>query len=193
VFNLKTKGEQVPFLGLQDGSEILVEMDDLPEPPDTIFQDNPYERHDPLYIRWRAAAKARYVKACYKAAVEAKNREDFLSKVGDARSVLNDPTAWENYLSCRGLDHPKRKPGRPRLPDHLKKRNPRIKRSEQMKALLFEKGIEVSPEGKLLLNGNADPYEGWLLPNGRVKFLGDQEFGIEPYNLSAHQFLKDYV
>ena len=60
-----------------------------------------------------------------------------------------------------------------------------------MKTLLAEKDITVSLEGKLLVNGK--PYEGWTFqPNGRIKFMGDEEFNIEPYTLSTHQFISDY-
>jgi len=75
--------------------------------------------------------------------------------------------------------------------DHLKKYNPRIKRSDKMKTLLAEKDITVSLEGKLLVNGK--PYEGWMFqPNGRIKFMGDEKFNIEPYTISTHQFISDY-
>jgi len=56
------------------------------------------------FKRWRALAKARYVKAMYKSAVDAKNAADFLAKVGSAEAILQDPTAWDNYKSCRGID-----------------------------------------------------------------------------------------
>ena len=184
----------MPFYTLQSGEEILLDVTDIPEPPEQIFKDNPYLCDDQNFKQWRSAQKARYTKACYKAIREAKDSNDFINRIGDARSLLKDPCAWEEYLSYRGLDKPKRKPGRPKLPNHLKKQNPRIKkRSDQMKVLLFEIGIEVSTEGKLLINGNSEPYEGWIFQlNGRIKFMGDEEFNVEPYTISIHQFISEY-
>ena len=145
-----------------------------------------------MFKRWRSAQKARYVKGCYKAIKDAKDNIDFRERIGDVEAFLRDSsTSWNEYLSNRGLSQPKRKPGRPKLPDHLKKNNPSIKRSDKMKTLLAQKGITVSSEGKLLVNGK--PYEGWMFQaNGRIKFLGDEEYNIEPYSLSAHQFILDY-
>ena len=62
-----------------------------------------------------------------------------------------------------------------------------------MKALLSEIGIEVSPEGKLLVNSGSEPYGGWFFcPNGRIKFMGDKEFNVEPYTFSTYEFMKEY-
>ena len=62
-----------------------------------------------------------------------------------------------------------------------------------MKELLSTKGIEVGEDGKLLLHGNSEPYEGWnFLPNGRIKFMGDEKFNIEAYTLSTYKFIEEY-
>ena len=122
--------------------------------------------------------------------------QDFKDKIGDIHQFLRDTDiSWNQYLRERGLptDKPKRKPGRPKLPDHLKKNNPRVKRSDLMKILLAERDIEVNPDGKLLINGSSEPYEGWnFQPNGRIKFKGDAEFNIEPYTISVHRFIEEY-
>ncbi len=71
----------------------------------------------------------------------------------------------------------KRKVGRPRLSPSLRKK-PKIKRSEQMRQLLKENGIEVLEDSTL---------EGYpnliFLPNGRV--------GGKRLNISVHQFLQN--
>ena len=184
----------MPFYTLQSGEEILLDITDIPEPSEKIFRNNPYLRNDPMFKRWRSAQKARYVKGCYKAIRDAKDSIDFRNRIGNVELFLRDTsTSWNEYLSNRGLKQPKRKVGRPKLPDHLKKQNPRIKRSDKMKTLLAQKGITVSSEGNLHLRGNSKAYEGWMFQaNGRIKFLGDEEFNIEPYALSAHQFILDY-
>ncbi|MCK5788422.1 MAG: hypothetical protein KAH32_05465 [Chlamydiia bacterium] len=186
----------MPFYILKSGEEVLIDKLDIPEPPAHIFNANPYLKTDPLFKKYISAQKARYYKGCYKSVREAKDLEEFKNKIGDLHQFLKDTNiSWNEYLSNRGLpaSKPKRKSGRPKLPDHLKKQKHRIKRSDQMKVLLAEKGIRVSPEGKLLMNGVSDTYRGWSFqPNGRIKFMGDEEFNIEPYSLSAHQFIENY-
>ncbi len=172
---------------LRSGESIIFDTKDIPELPEN---DNYHIREHPLYKKYRSAQRARYVKACYKATKEAEDSSDFISRITHAQMLLRDPSAWNEYLSCRGIT-PKPLVGRPKLPDHLKKQNPRIKRSDKMKTLLAQKDITVSPEGKLLLNGK--PYEGWIFQqNGRIKFMGDEKFNVEPYTLSTHQFISDY-
>jgi hypothetical protein len=184
----------MPFYTLQSGEEILLDITDIPEVPEKIFRKNPYLKNDPMFKRWRSAQKARYAKGCYKAIKDAKDSIDFRKRIGDVESFLRDTsTSWNEYLSNRGLTELKRPVGRPKLPDHLKKQNPRIKRSEQMKTLLAQKGITVSPEGNLHLRGDSEAYKGWMFQaNGRIKFLGDEEYNIEPYALSAHKFIEEY-
>ena len=186
----------MPFFTLKSGEEVLIDKVDFPEPSESIFHSNPYLRTDPRFKKYLSAQKARYYKSLYKATREAYDLQDFKDKIGDIHQFLRDTDiSWHEYLRERGLptDKPKRPIGRPKIPDHLKKNNPRIKRSDQMKVLLAEKGIEVSPEGKLLLNGVSDTYEGWsFLPNGRIKFMGNEEFNIEAYTLSSHKFISEY-
>ena len=183
----------MPFFTLKSGEEILLDLSDIPEPSEHIFRNNPYLKNSPMFKKWRSAQKARYAKACYKAIRESKNKEDYLYNMQDAKLYVEHPYAWNQYLSNRGLDQPKRPVGRPKLPDHLKKHNPRIKRSDLMKVLLAEKGIEVGFEGELLINGSSEPYEGWLFQvNGRIRFMGNEEFNIEPYSISTHQFILGY-
>ena len=72
---------------------------------------------------------------------------------------------------------PKRKPGRPKLPDHLKKRPTKVKRSDEMKRLLLENGIEVKSDGSV--HGRTGHYIGWTFqPNGRVKFEDEDPISI---------------
>lgn len=185
----------MPFYTLQSGEEILLDITDIPEASESIFNNNPYLKKDPMFKKWRSAQKARYIKGCYKAIREAKDITDFKDKIGDIHQFLRDTeTSWSEYLSNRGLpSKPKRKVGRPKLSDHLKKNNPRVKRSDKMKVLLAEKGISIGIKGEVLLNGDSRLYEGWIFQlNGRIKFLGDEKFNIEPYTLSAHEFLEAY-
>ena len=182
----------MPFIELEDGSEILLDVSDIPEPPASTFTDNPYEANTTQFKRWRATAKARYAKAHYKATVDAKNEEHFLSLVGDAKSLLQDSSAWESYKSCRGLDEYRRPVGRPKLSEKEKlNRPPKAKRSDAMRSLLLENGVTVSEDGSL--HSKDGFYIGWKFQiNGRIKFMGDEEFNVEPYTLSAHQFISEY-
>ncbi len=110
---------------------------------------------------------------------------ELLEEAGTAREVLDNPDAWFDY--CRE-HHICRKPGRPKLPDHLKKNPTKIKRSDQMCKLLHEHGIEINTDSSI------DGFDGFeFMKNGRIKFLGDEDAGIEPHSLSVHQFLQDYL
>ena len=75
----------------------------------------------------------------------------------------------------------KRKPGRPRLQDHLKKTPTKVKRSDQTKMLLSEHGIAVEEDGSLhRKNGH---FIGWKFQiNGRVRFEDEDP-------ISVHKFL----
>ena len=173
----------MPFIELEDGTEILLDVSDIPEPPAATFTDNPYEANTTQFKRWRALARARYAKAMYKATVDAKNQEHFLSMVGDAKSLLEDPSSWENYKSCRGLDEPKRPVGRPKLLDSEKVNTPpKAKRSDQMRALLEENGFTVE-DGKVYDNLGSS----WIfLKNGKVELKNGSR-------ISAHQFIQDFT
>ena len=178
----------MPFYTLKDGSEVLIDKLDFPEPSESIFHKNPYLRTDPRFKKYLSASKARYYKSLYKATREAYDLEDFKNKIGDIHNFLrNTDISWNEYLRERGLPvEVKNSVGRPRLPDHLKKHNPRVKRSDLMKRLLAEKGISVSPEGKLFLDGNSVPYEGFLFQiNGRIKHE-------ESSTISTHTFIQEY-
>ncbi len=171
------------FFELEHGEELFLTPDMIPEPHPSIFTDNPHETGSNRFKRWRIAAKARYSKAWYKAQVEAKNEEHFLLMVGEAKDLLVDPAAWENYKSCRGIEETKRPVGRPRLSDVEKlNRPPRSKRSDKMKLLLEGHGIVVQGDGSV----SGEIYEGWsFTPNGKLKFED------EP-TISTHTFLMDY-
>jgi hypothetical protein len=172
----------MPFLELESGEELLLEVDDIPEPPASVFTDNPYEYESIRFKRWRNLAKARYAKAKYRAAVNAQNQEDFIKIIGSAEDLLKDPSSWNSYKVERDMGEYKRPVGRPKLSDAEKvKREPRKKRSDKMRALLLEHGIVVADDGGVV------DYVGWLFqPNGRVKFKDDDA-------ISVHAFLKDYV
>ena len=172
----------MPFIELEDGSEILLDVSDIPEPPASTFTDNPHEANTTRFKRWRALAKARYAKACYKATVDAKNEKHFLSIVGDAKAVLQDSSSWDNYKSCRGLEEYKRPVGRPKLTAEEKvQRNPRVKRSDQMRVLLLEHGVVIDAVGAV---SGYDNFQ--FLPNGKIQTdAGDR--------ISTHQFIQDYT
>ena len=172
---------------LKNGQKVPFDISDIPETPESVFDKNPYLREDSTFRQWRVTQIARFHKASLKALAEAEDIDHFIHLIAKAKVSVSDPSSWEFYLSCRGMEQPKRKPGRP------KKQNHRIKRSDQMKTILDEKGITVSLEGKLLIDGKSEPYEKWIFqPNGRIKFIGDEEFNIEPYTLSTHKFISDY-
>ncbi len=170
------------FFELESGEELFLTPDMIPEPPAIVFTDNPYEAGSDRFKRWRIATKARYSKAWYKATVEAKNTADFLALVGSAEAILQDPSAWASYKSCRGLEEYKRPVGRPKLSDAEKvKRAPTAKRSDAMKLLLHEKGVAVYDDR--IIEG----YEEFeFLKNGRLR---------TPENdiISVFQFIHDYV
>ncbi len=175
------------FIELQSGEEILLDLSDIPEPPQYLFANNPYLKDDIRFKRWRSAAKARYTKSCYRAIKIARDKADFIDLVGDAKAVLQDPYAWENYLHERDLDHPKRSVGRPSLPPE-QRRKPMVKRSDEMRKMLTDHGVEIKADSSI--EGFND-FE--FMKNGRIKFLGDEDAGIEPYSLSVHQFMQDYL
>ena len=120
-----------------------------------------------------------------RAVIRQEESQELLEEAGTAREVLDNPNAWFDYCQEH---HICRKPGRPKLPDHLKKNPTKIKRSDQMRKLLHEHGIEISDKNSI------EGFDGFeFMKNGRIKFLGDEDAGIEPYSLSAHQFLQDYL
>ncbi len=175
----------MPFFTLENGEEILLDVSDIPEPPASVFTDNPYEADSTRFKRWRSMAKARYAKAVYRSVRQAKDRENFIELVGSAKDVLSDPSCWEDYKSCRGVEDFKRPVGRPKLPPSVRKSpKGRLKRSDQMSQFLKDHGITVNADNGL------EPtklYEGWIfLPNGRVKFENEQ-------SISVHAFLRDFT
>ena len=173
----------MPFIRLKSGEEILVEVDDIPEPPASIFTNNPYEASSPMFKRWRAVKKATYSRACYYAIKKAKDKEHFLSIVGTAREVLNDPTRWEEWKSNQGIEEFKRPMGRPPLTDEEKvERKIGIKRSDLMKELLEKNGVNITADNYLV---GFDKIR--FQPNGRLFFE------IENLKMSVHQFLQEYV
>ncbi len=190
---LKTKGETmsyntVPgkggFFELENGEELFLTPDMIPEPPASTFTDNPHEQGSDRFKRWRIAAKARYSKAWYRATVDAKNTADFLAKVGSAEAILQDPSAWDNYKSCRGMNEYKRPVGRPKLEESEKvNRPPRKKRSDAMRALLEENGYRVLDT--VVLDARSNKLGEFLL-NGRIRTP-------EKDVISVFQFIHDYV
>ena len=170
------------FFELENGEELFLTPKDIPEPPASTFTDNPYEAGSARFKRWRIAAKARYTKAMYKATVDAKNKEHFLSLVGSAKSLLQDSSSWDNYKSCRGMEEYKRPVGRPKLTDDEKIQRKLIpKRSDAMRALLLKNGIAVSEDGSL--HSKDGLFFDWKFQiNGRVRFENEDP-------ISVHSFL----
>ncbi len=160
---------------------LILDKDDFPQPPQRFFQSNPYETNHPNFKRWRAAAMARYYRSLYRAKQKARDQEEFLEMVGDARSVLEDPSAWKHYLKERDLDQPKRSPGRPPLnPEDRKK--PLTKRSSEMRLLLEDHGIYIDINSYL-----SNEFSEWLFcPNGRLQ-RGDES------TISVFYFLQQYA
>ena len=108
----------------------------------------------------------------------------FLNEVGTARDMLNEPELWFDYCEKTGK---KRKPGRPRLPPERLKQKP-MKRSEKMQLLLEEHGVTVDEDNSI------GGYDGFVfMVNGRIKFLGDADHGVEPYSMSVHTFIETYL
>lgn len=112
------------------------------------------------------------------------NRKE--GKINHANSVVDD---WHLYCDNRvemfGEEYDprtqKRKPGRPKLPDHLKKNPTKIKRSDKMKQLLKDNGITVKESGDLYTD--TSHYIGWKFQiNGRVRFEDEDA-------ISVHKFL----
>jgi len=171
------------FFDLDDGDEMLITKDMIPAPPKHLMADNPYSHHGKRYRQWKSCAIGRYYKSMYKELVTVKNKEDFLLKVGDARSALTDPNAWENYMEERELDV-KRPVGRPKLSDAEKlNRPPRVKRSDAMWSLLEENGYRVV-DG-VVLDARSNEL-GKFLANGRIRTP-------EKDVISVFQFIHDYV
>ncbi len=76
-------------------------------------------------------------------------------------------------------DYPtKRKPGRPKLPKSQLKQ-PKIKRSDEMKQLLRDNGIEI--------------IDGKLSTHPDIKFLANGRLDVHGYPISVHQFLANIV
>ncbi len=121
-----------------------------------------------------------------------RSKEKFDS-IESTKSVTDTWSQWcDSKVDMLGEEfdprNPKRKVGRPHLPDHLKKNPTKIRRSDQMRQLLSDHGVEINTDSSI------DGFDGFeFMKNGRIKFLGDEDAGIEPYSLSAHQFLQDYL
>ncbi|HID94364.1 MAG TPA: hypothetical protein EYP60_09765 [bacterium (Candidatus Stahlbacteria)] len=167
---------------LQSGESIDFDTKSFPELPES---SNYHTRENPLYKQYRSAQRARYSKAVHGAIRESIDSSDFTQRIQEAQMLLRDRNAWKEYLSNRGVTQLRPLLGRP------KAKGSRVKRSDKMKVLLSKHNVEVNEEGKLFLNNKV--FEGFLfLPNGRIRFLGNEKFNIEPYTLSAHQFISDY-
>jgi len=110
-------------------------------------------------------------------------------KLNDTGTSKNLSSKWNNWADSRvemlGEEcdprAPKPKVGRPKLPEHLKKRPTKVKRSDEMKQLLLNNGIEVHEDGSI--HNETGHYTGWTFqPNGRVKLEGEDP-------ISVHKFL----
>ena len=107
-------------------------------------------------------------------------------KIESSRPLAEDWTNWcDDRIEMLGEEYDpriqKRKPGRPKLPDHLKKNPTKVKRSDQMKQFLKENGIAVSMDGSL--HSLSGLYIGWKFQiNGRVRFEDEDP-------ISVHKFL----
>lgn len=103
-----------------------------------------------------------------------------------AKPLADDWNNWcDDRVEMLGEDcdprTQKAKVGRPRLPDHQKKNPTKVKRSEQMKALLLDHDIVVESDGSL--KSKDGHYVGWKFQiNGRVKFEDEDP-------ISVHKFL----
>ncbi len=71
----------------------------------------------------------------------------------------------------------KRKPGRPKLPPSLRKQS-KTKRSEQMKQLLRDNGIEVLEDSTLDTHPD-------------IRFLANGRLSVHGYPISVYQFLQN--
>jgi len=106
-----------------------------------------------------------------------KESEASFSKFGEPEQMLRDSKSYLDYCLEKGLE-PKAKVGRPKLPPE-KLKQPKIKRSEQMRQLLLQHDIEVSEDNTLIHHP-----EYTFQPNGRVRRNDDAP-------ISVHQFLKN--
>lgn len=98
---------------------------------------------------------------------------------------------WNRWCNSRvehtGIDprEQKRKVGRPKLPQHLKKSPTKVKRSDTMKALLLEHNIHLTEPSNVYADRFLVEYSHWqFLPNGRVRHKQESP-------ISVHQFLKN--
>jgi len=165
---------------LQDGSEVELDISGLPEISDFIQYKITYRDFDPNFKRWFDLQKARYVKACYRALREARDPDEFELMIMEASNNFATTKAWKNYIIDSRPEPPKRSVGRPKLPEHLKKR-PRRKRSDEMRELLESHGFVVEKGCVRDSSGNQ-----WrFLPNGKVETP-------EGHRISAHQFINSY-
>ena len=115
----------------------------------------------------------------------AQRRQEKLNDTG----TMNLSSKWNNWCDDRvGMlgeecdpRISKRKVGRPKLPEHLKKRPTKVKRSDEMKQLLLDNVIMVKEDGSI--HSVSGHYVGWIFQvNGRVKFEDDDP-------ISVHKFL----
>lgn len=171
----------------QEVKNFNTEYDQFLEWRDGIIEDikvTPYnfDIHAPNPPPWTskviAMNNARKRNGAIRAATKLKHSSEptLMQLTGD---IEQDNFNWKRYCEEREL---KRPVGRPRLSDEEKvQREPRPKRSDEMRALLLEHRIIVGEDGSIA------EYDGFkFLPNGKIE-TADKD------RISTHAFLKDYV
>ena len=122
-----------------------------------------------------------------------RRRKEKLDPIESTKSATDKWNQWcEDRVDLLGEECDprklKRKPGRPKLPNRLKKNPTKIRRSDQMCQLLADHGIAINADSSI------EGFDGFeFMKNGRIKFLGDENAGVESYSLSVHQFIQDYL
>ncbi len=108
------------------------------------------------------------------------NRFDTLMHdIGIPKGMRYHSDAYVRWSLQQDWGEPKRKPGRPKLPKSQLKQ-PKVKRSDEMRQLLNDNGIEVLEDSTL--NTHPD-----------IRFLANGRLDVHGYPISVHQFLANIV